>query len=87
MELLRKNQTWELVELPKEKKAMGCKWVYRKKEAITTNDEEKFKARLVTKGYSQKEGIDYNEIFSLVVKHTSIRVILSIVAMYNLELE
>ena len=44
MESLKKNQTWELVELPKGKKAIGCKWVYRKKEAITANDEEKFKA-------------------------------------------
>ena len=49
--------------------------------------EESIKLRLVAKEYSQKEGIDYNEIFSLVVKHLSIQVILFIVATHDLELE
>ena len=87
MESLRKNQTWELVELPKRKKAIGCKWVYRKKEANKTHEGEKYKARLVDKGYSQKKGIVYNKILSPVVNYTSIRIIQSIIAMHDLELK
>ena len=40
------------MELPKGKRARGCKWVYKKKEAVSENEGEKFKARLVAKGYS-----------------------------------
>ena len=49
MQSLHKNQTWELVELPKRKRAIGCKWVYKKKKTVS---EEKFKVRLVAKVYS-----------------------------------
>ena len=75
MEPLDRNQTWTLVHLSKGSKTIGCKWVFGKKP------------RLVTKGYAQKEGIDYNEIFSPVVKHTYIRMLLAIVAQFDLELE
>ena len=87
MESLQKNKTWELVKLPRGKKAIGCKWIFRKKEALSEKEDEKFKTRLVAKSYSQKEGIDYNEIFSPVVKHTSVRVILRFVTMHDMELE
>ena len=84
---LNKNQTWELVELPKGKRAIGCKWVYKKKEAASKKEGKNFKARLVAKGYSQKHGVEYNEIFSPVVKHTSIITMLSLVAYFDMELE
>ena len=87
MESLNKNKTWEYSELPKGKKLIGCKWVFRKKEVVSEKEEERFKARLVAKGYSQRHGINYDEVFSPVVRHTSIRVVLSLVAHQNLELE
>ena len=67
-----KNQIWTLVDLPKDSNAIGYRWDFRKK------DNEQYKAMVVVKGYAQKEGIDYNEIFSPVVKHTSIRMLLVI---------
>ena len=59
MESSDRNQTWTLVDLLKDSKAIGCRCVFRKK------DNKQYKARLVTKRYAQKEGIDYNEIFLL----------------------
>ena len=87
MESLNKNKTWEYSELPKGKKLIGCKWVFRKKEVVSEKEEERFKARLVAKGYSQRHGINYDEVFSPVVRHTSIRVVLALVAHQDLELE
>ncbi|GJX00333.1 retrovirus-related pol polyprotein from transposon TNT 1-94 [Tanacetum coccineum] len=66
MEALHKKKTWELVPLPGGRKPIGNKWVYKIKR--NGDDQvERYRARLVVKGYAQKEGIDFNEIFSLVV--------------------
>ena len=86
MKSLHQNQTWELVKLPKWKRAIGNKWVYTKKQGSPNQSTPRYKVRLVAKGLVQKEGIDYNEVFFLVVKHTSIRILLALVAEYELEL-
>ena len=82
---LLRNQTWELTELPVGKKALHNKWVYRIKNE---HDGSKlYNARLIVKGFQQKECIDYIEIFSSVVKMSTIRLVLGIVAVENLHLE
>ena len=87
MESLEKNGTWEVVRLPPSKKAVKCKWIFKRKEGMTPNEPARYKARLVAKGFSQIPGIDYTDVYSPVVKHSSIRTFLSIVAMHDYELE
>ena len=84
---LHQNRTWDLVKPPSGKKIVGCKWVFKRKEGIPGVEDARYKARLVAKGYSQVHGVDFNDVFSPVVKHSSIRVLLALVAMYDLELE
>ena len=79
-DLVSLNHTWDLVISPNDKKIVGCKWIYKKKGETSSIEGEKYKARLVVKGYSQVEGVDYNDVFSPVVKHTSIGVLLAVVA-------
>ena len=80
------KKTWELVKLLKDRKNVGCKWVFNLKKGVD-GKVEIYKARLVAKGYSHMEGIDYHEIFSPVVKLVSIRIVLALVALLDLELE
>eukprot|EP00253_Pinus_taeda_P013878 PITA_13878 len=80
---LVKNGTWDLVELPKDRKIVGCKWVYKLKTGVD-DTEDRYKARLVVKGFSQKAGIEFHEIFPPVVKIVSIRIVLALVALLAL---
>ena len=79
------NQTWELTELPVGKKALHNKWVYKIKNEH--DGSKHYKARLVVKGFQQKKGIDYSKIFSSVVKMSTIKLVLGMVAAENLHLE
>jgi len=87
MSSLHKNDTWELSELLKRKKVIDCKWVFVKKKGSLDGVTVRYKVRLVDKGYAQREGIYYNEVFSPVVKHSSIRILLALIAQYELELD
>lgn len=82
-----KNHTWIIVKKPDNQRVIGSRWIYKYKMGTPGVEEPRFKARLVAKGYAQREGIDYHEIFAPVLKHVSIRILLSIVAQENLELE
>ncbi|KAI9152926.1 hypothetical protein LWI28_003161 [Acer negundo] len=76
---IEKNKTWELTNLPKGRKAIGVKWVYKTKRNVK-GEVQRYKARLVAKGYKQKEGVDYGEVFAPVSRLETIRLLISLAA-------
>ena len=86
MASLHKNEAWDLVEFLAGRKPIGSKWVFKKNMNVE-GTVEKYKARLVAKGYSQVLGIDFGDIFSPVSKVTSIRLLLSVAAAFDFEIE
>jgi hypothetical protein len=81
---MEKHDVWDLVELPPGKRAIGCKWVFRTKYNADGSI-AKLKARICAKGYSQVEGVDYDETYAPVARLSSLRLLLSIAASFNLE--
>ncbi|GJS27936.1 putative zinc finger, CCHC-type containing protein [Tanacetum coccineum] len=78
LNLMSKNNVWKLAELPKGVKPVGCKWVFKNKIAPNGNI-KRYKAHLVTKWYTQKEGIDYKETFSPILRKDSLRIVMALV--------
>jgi hypothetical protein len=74
---LMKNKTWHLVPLMKGRNVVGCKYVYKIKRKQDWSL-DRYKARLVVKGFKQRYGIDYDDTFSPVIKIATIHIILSI---------
>lgn len=74
MDSLIKNETWSMAQLPAVRVSIQNHWIFKIKRC--RQNMAKFKARLVAKGFSQRTGIDYGEMYSPVVKHDSLRVIL-----------
>ena len=86
MKSLHENDTYELVKLPTGMRALKNKWVFKIKNEEHSS-KPRFKARLVVKGFSQRKGVDFEEIFSPVVKMSSIRAVLGLATSLDLEIE
>jgi hypothetical protein len=74
-----RNDVWEIIPRPKSKDVVSSKWLFKIKH-VDDGSIEKYKARFVTRGFSQKEGIDYEEKFAPVARYTSIRTIIALAA-------
>jgi hypothetical protein len=82
---MSKNEVWTLVDPPSDRKAVECKWIFKKKTDADGNVTV-YKARLVAKGFRQGQGVDYDETFSPIAMFKSIQILLAIVAFYDYEI-
>src|SRR6266511_600113 len=77
------NKVWTLVDLSGDRQAIEYKWIFKRKmdadSSVTI-----YKARIVAKGFRQVQGVDYDEIFSLVSMLKSVRIMLTIAAFYEI---
>ena len=80
IQTLRANKTWTLVPFHPSINVVGSLWVYKIKFQVDGNI-ERYKARLVTKGFTQQESIDYSETFSHVIKQATVKLIFSILVL------
>ena len=84
IESILHNHTWELVDLPPGCKPLSSKWVFKNKRKVDGSI-DKYKTRLVIKCYKQTEGLYYFDTYSPVTRINSIRMVLAIAALRNLE--
>ena len=78
-DLIVRNSAWEIVPRPEGKSVVGSRWIYKVKQAAD-GSVEKYKARFFSRGFSQIEGINYEETFAPVARYSSIRMILALLA-------
>lgn len=83
LESFKENNAWQIADLPMNATLVGCKWVFKKK---ISDNEVKFRARLVAKGFTQKEGVDYSETFSPVVRHSTLRLLFALSVKLELDI-
>jgi hypothetical protein len=74
-----KNEVWKIVPRPKNKDGVSYRWLFKIKHAADGSI-EKYKARIFARGFSQKEGIDYEETFTPMARYTLIRTIIALAA-------
>lgn len=80
------NGTWKVVRLPKGKRAIGSRWVFKIKRNADGSI-ERYKGRIVAKGYAQREGIDYTETFAPTARFGALRTVIALAAIEDMELE
>ena len=79
MESIRRNQTWDLVDLPSDKQAISLKWVYKTKFG-SDGSVQGHKARLIAKGYAQEYGVDYEKVYAPVAIFETMRLVIALAA-------
>ena len=79
------DHTWQLTNLPPGSKPIGYKWIFKRK-LKPDGSIDKYKGRLVAKGYRQKEGLDYFDTYSSVTRITFVRMLIAIAVLYNLDI-